>query len=354
MVWWQCLNAGNWCHERHEKNQNAYESHHHHHDATRNCRNVDHSERNVIQNTPGAWVLNELAFFHNCYGENTIHGYSAYPKTTTTTPRSGAVRGGTSKTVCLNVGGHIYEFSRDILDRHPDSMLSHMMSERWQQTATTHQYTTDTTPDAQQKIDNDGIPFIDRNGQRFGYILDLCRDGVVYLPVTVSPAALQMDLEYFGLEQIIKDDDKTSRIRPSNVVEATEIALALGDDTEEQVLALEQTISQKKYEIKELEQKRAAIQLADVIFRRFRLLRRGKKGSSVTIKFQENENNYKNLAFTAQKNEAFFKERLNSVYGITLVEMEDRNFRDYIITVREAPSKTSLGRSDAKARNYEH
>jgi len=55
----------------------------------------------------------------------------------------------------LDVGGHIYKVSRSLLAHYPDTMLARPVSEDW------------------QNDDNkDGAHFIDRNGERFQYVLD--------------------------------------------------------------------------------------------------------------------------------------------------------------------------------------
>eukprot|EP00535_Pseudo-nitzschia_heimii_P006100 CAMPEP_0197185166 /NCGR_PEP_ID=MMETSP1423-20130617/11334_1 /TAXON_ID=476441 /ORGANISM="Pseudo-nitzschia heimii, Strain UNC1101" /LENGTH=177 /DNA_ID=CAMNT_0042636151 /DNA_START=109 /DNA_END=642 /DNA_ORIENTATION=- len=89
------------------------------------------------------------------------------------------------KTVRFNVGGTIYEVSRSLLDRYPDTMLARLASDTWK-----------TNGD-----DENAALFIERDGDRFRYCLDYMRDcGIVNLPLTVSRAAVLLDLEYYGFE----------------------------------------------------------------------------------------------------------------------------------------------------------
>jgi hypothetical protein len=103
--------------------------------------------------------------------------------------------------VSLNVGGTLYQVSRSLFEQqHPDTMLARLVSETWQRR---HQ------PDQDDNDDEDTKPtkkktkkaiFIERDGARFGLVLDYLRDGSVRLPVTVSKAAFLSDLSYYGVE----------------------------------------------------------------------------------------------------------------------------------------------------------
>ena len=101
-----------------------------------------------------------------------------------------ANKGMNSTTVQFDVGGRVYRVSRSLLELFPDTMLSRMVSKTW------------------AHDDDDGrkeeIPiFIERNAERFQYVLDYMRDGqVVSLPVTVSKKGFLKDLEYYGFENV--------------------------------------------------------------------------------------------------------------------------------------------------------
>jgi hypothetical protein len=96
------------------------------------------------------------------------------------------------KTVRFNVGGTMYEVSRSLLEQHGDNMLARMASERWQREGHNSSSSTDEPL------------FIERNGERFQYVLDYMRDGgSVYLPfLAVSKDALLKELEYYGIDRV--------------------------------------------------------------------------------------------------------------------------------------------------------
>ena len=97
-----------------------------------------------------------------------------------------------SATIRLNVGGTSYEVSRSTIEQYPDTMLARMVSEAWN------------SDDSGDESDKDKKElFIDRNGERFQYVLDYMRDGSdVSLPVLVSKEGFLKDLEYFGFENV--------------------------------------------------------------------------------------------------------------------------------------------------------
>jgi hypothetical protein len=79
--------------------------------------------------------------------------------------------------VKFNVGGQIYEISRDIVMSHPGTMLARIASETWQK-------------DPTETI------FINGDGERFRYVLDYLRTGSIFLPLTVPKPAVLKDLEW--------------------------------------------------------------------------------------------------------------------------------------------------------------
>ena len=105
-------------------------------------------------------------------------------------------------TVEFDVGGTIYKVSKSLLEMDPDTMLASLASPRWKD---------DTNNGESKPI------FIERNGERFQYVLDYMRDnGKVNLPVSVSPNAVVDDLEYFGFENV-KTAGKFHVAYPSSV-----------------------------------------------------------------------------------------------------------------------------------------
>ena len=83
----------------------------------------------------------------------------------------------------FNVGGTRYEVSQSLLDRFPESMLARICSETWQEGVTS------------EDTDGKGEIFIDRNGERFQYVLDYMRDDFVLLPLSIPRAQLISDME---------------------------------------------------------------------------------------------------------------------------------------------------------------
>lgn len=86
-----------------------------------------------------------------------------------------------SSTVTFDVGGTIHRVSRTTLMRFPDTMLYVSASERWNKE--------DCTTDA---------IYIDRNGERFQYILDYMRDNEVNLPSCLSKDAILNEFKFYG------------------------------------------------------------------------------------------------------------------------------------------------------------
>jgi hypothetical protein len=86
-----------------------------------------------------------------------------------------------TKMIKFNVGGHRYEVSRSLLNSYPDTMLAKSATEHWHKDPSTE-------------------IFIERDGERFRYVLDYLRDRRVSLPSNVSKTAIMTDLEYYGFE----------------------------------------------------------------------------------------------------------------------------------------------------------
>jgi hypothetical protein len=98
-------------------------------------------------------------------------------------------------TVRFDVGGTIYKVSRSLLEQHPNTMLTRMVSKTW---------STEQDNDNERK---DEPLFIDRDGERFRYVLDFMRDGPnVSLPVTISKEGFIKDLDYFGFDNVNPDN----------------------------------------------------------------------------------------------------------------------------------------------------
>ena len=121
-----------------------------------------------------------------------------------------------SATIRLNVGGTSYEVSRSTIEQYPDTMLARMVSEAWN------------SDDSGDESDKDKKAlFIDRNGERFQYVLDYMRDGSnVSLPVLVSKEGFLKDLEYFGFENV----NPTNVFSSSNYAQIVKKMNGLDDD----------------------------------------------------------------------------------------------------------------------------
>jgi len=92
--------------------------------------------------------------------------------------------------VKFNVGGCVYEITRDILMKEPDTMLARSASKVWQN-------------DPNKEI------FLNGDRERFRYVLDYLRNGEVDLPLTIPKPALLKDLDYYGFQNIDE-----SRLKP--------------------------------------------------------------------------------------------------------------------------------------------
>lgn len=89
-------------------------------------------------------------------------------------------------TVNLDVGGTKYRVSKSLIAQYPNTMLARLISDTWNN----------------QEEQEEKVLFIDRNGQRFQYVLDYMRDTKVHLPVGVTNGSFLQELEYFGFQDI--------------------------------------------------------------------------------------------------------------------------------------------------------
>jgi hypothetical protein len=86
-----------------------------------------------------------------------------------------------TKIVQLNIGGMRYDVVEDILMKHEDTMLAKLISGKL------------------KEGNNTETLFIDRNGERFQYILDWYRDGKITVPKTITVEAIKSETLFFGL-----------------------------------------------------------------------------------------------------------------------------------------------------------
>lgn len=96
-----------------------------------------------------------------------------------------------TETVKMNVGGHLFEVSVDIMTKHPESRLAQILSKA-------------------SGREQDNPLFIGHNGEVFAHVLALHRDGKVLLPSTVSKDVFIRELGFYGIpydEQHIIDEE---------------------------------------------------------------------------------------------------------------------------------------------------
>lgn len=97
-----------------------------------------------------------------------------------------------TSTIKFNVGGKLYEVSKSLLKRFPDTLLG------------------------QKASDESETPiFIDRDPDRFAYCLDYMRDGgKLHLPEVITKSSILQELRYFGFGDIDESliNDETSKL----------------------------------------------------------------------------------------------------------------------------------------------
>ncbi|CAJ1954620.1 unnamed protein product [Cylindrotheca closterium] len=100
-------------------------------------------------------------------------------------------------TIKFNVGGKLYEVSKSLLQRFPNTLLTR---NAWVDASSTN-------PTASPI-------FIDRDPDRFAYCLDYMRDGGrLYLPETIAKSSILQDLHFLGFDDIDESliDDQAAR-----------------------------------------------------------------------------------------------------------------------------------------------
>jgi hypothetical protein len=115
-----------------------------------------------------------------------------------------------SATVKFNVGGRLYEVSRDLLESFPSTMLARMASETWQK-------------------DPGATLFVECDSERSRLCLDCMRDGKVWLPCTVPKEAFLHDLDFYGFDDV----DQTKIRGGSSYLDAAERLLKCKNEYDE-------------------------------------------------------------------------------------------------------------------------
>ncbi len=86
----------------------------------------------------------------------------------------------TPETVAFDVGGKLFRVSRDLIEQYSDTMLGKIASETWQR-------------------DSNAVVFIDRDGDIFAHVLNFLRYGSIVLPITISRAMFDREMDYYGI-----------------------------------------------------------------------------------------------------------------------------------------------------------
>ncbi|KAL7550480.1 hypothetical protein ACHAWF_013703 [Thalassiosira exigua] len=86
----------------------------------------------------------------------------------------------TKNTVKFNVGGRNFEVSRDLIERHSDTMLGRLVSDAWQE-------------------DPEETVFICRDGDLFAHVLNFLRYGSIELPASHPKSMFDRELDFYGL-----------------------------------------------------------------------------------------------------------------------------------------------------------
>ena len=158
-------------------------------------RKDEHAQTTVVD---VSFLLNQLHHVERAYSQPTLAVWILYDGIQLSSPSSShktnfrghlqhtyivIIMTMTRKTHRFNVGGKSYVVSQSLLDQHPNTMLARLASETW---------------NGQGKEDEE--IFIERDGERFRYVLDFLRDGKVLLPLSSEPKATFVEeLEYFGI-----------------------------------------------------------------------------------------------------------------------------------------------------------
>ena len=132
-----------------------------------------------------------------------------------------------SATVVFNIGGTHYEVSKSLLSQHPDTMLARLASDEWQE----------------GKVDYQPM-FVERDAERFKFVLDFMRDGQVSIPATssITKQSLLKEFEYYGVAGAPTDLAAAVHVEFSTREACKEVARALKmrkEDTSQEQLRRE-------------------------------------------------------------------------------------------------------------------
>ena len=216
----------------------------------------------------------------------------------------------TTTTIKLNVGGVFYEVPRSLFERYPDTMLGCMVKKHW------------------ENHDNQDRPmFIDRDGERFRYVLDYMRDKEANLPITISMSGFLKDMIYFGFEQ----EEIESKVKQGTLADMQTIATTMGANEEDELMELDDAIQRKRDEITTFKCQKGAIVLARTLYNRSTRTTLENNSYILLCRYNSNyeteEGRVHNLAENALKVSDYFSGRLLK-YGLVLVKTEEKKGRD--------------------------
>jgi hypothetical protein len=93
-----------------------------------------------------------------------------------------------TESVTFNVGGRRHCVARSTIAQYGDSLLARLVSDTWQPRGA-----------SADGGDSNAPIFIDRDGERFSYVIDFMRYGQVILPYNIPRQLFFLDLDFFGI-----------------------------------------------------------------------------------------------------------------------------------------------------------
>mmetsp|Transcript_60325 Transcript_60325/g.142135 ORF Transcript_60325/g.142135 Transcript_60325/m.142135 type:complete len:329 (+) Transcript_60325:75-1061(+) len=103
------------------------------------------------------------------------------------------------KTVRFNVGGTVFEVAQSTINKFPDAFLARMVSQEW------NQLMEGNGPDGQvgekrKRAEEECALFIDRDPKLFELVLQVYRNGRVFVPIDTPRDLVAAELEYFCVD----------------------------------------------------------------------------------------------------------------------------------------------------------
>jgi hypothetical protein len=207
-----------------------------------------------------------------------------------------------SKTVRFDVGGLFYKVSRSLIELYPDTMLARMVDTKWKQ----------------DDDDGEQAMFIDRNGDRFQYVLDYMRDRQVSLPMTVSVSGFRQDLEYYGFDNV-----KESCINVGTPAEAGPLFGTLTGNFYSDMDEFEDLIKESEDNTAKLKRQQCSLKMAHEVFGRSASMH---GNGPHKIRFE-------NCRYD-RYDSGYLKEYLANYYGLGLVSVTCKDLWNHDVVVQ--------------------